>query len=59
MVRLFRDFFCDQKGLTMIEYALIAALIATHPDHGAYEYGRHAEVVLYDDQLEPHHRLSG
>jgi pilus assembly protein Flp/PilA len=29
MVRLFRDFFCDQKGLTMIEYALIAALIAT------------------------------
>lgn len=29
MVRLFRGFFCDQKGLTLIEYALIAALIAT------------------------------
>jgi Flp pilus assembly pilin Flp len=29
MVRIFRDFFCDQKGLTLIEYALIAALIAT------------------------------
>jgi Flp pilus assembly pilin Flp len=29
MVRLFKEFFCDQKGLTMIEYALIAALIAT------------------------------
>jgi len=27
MVRLFRDFFCDQKGITLIEYALLAALI--------------------------------
>jgi Flp pilus assembly pilin Flp len=27
MVRLFKGFFCDQKGLTLIEYALIAALI--------------------------------
>jgi len=27
MVRLFRDLFCDQKGLTLIEYALLAALI--------------------------------
>ena len=29
MLRLFREFRCDQKGLSMIEYALIAALIAS------------------------------
>ena len=29
MVRLIRDFGGDQKGLTLIEYGLIAALVAT------------------------------
>ena len=29
MVRFIRDFGADRQGLTMIEYALIAALVAT------------------------------
>ena len=29
MVRLIRGIACDQEGLTLIEYALIAALVAT------------------------------
>ena len=27
MLRLFRDFSCDQKGITIIEYALLVSLI--------------------------------
>jgi Flp pilus assembly pilin Flp len=27
MLRLFRDFGCDQKGITIIEYALLVSLI--------------------------------
>ena len=27
MIRLLRDLRCDQKGLTMIEYALLASMI--------------------------------
>jgi Flp pilus assembly pilin Flp len=29
MVRLIRDFGADRKGITLIEYALLAALVAT------------------------------
>jgi Flp pilus assembly pilin Flp len=29
MVRLIRDFGADRRGITLIEYALLAALVAT------------------------------